>query len=135
MFVQARRITEEEAKTIGEDMRLAPEEIEAMVEAARQSDPALVLTADDRPFVVCGFIPRDAFGSSCYAWMQWTSEIYDRPIAATRKCLEVFGEMRKKYTRIYGHCSYGDRPVRLLTRMGAKFWTGPDGRPTYVIED
>ena len=105
-----------------------------MAAAAERSDPALAFIGD-RPIAVCGFMPLTLFGATAYAWMQWTHEIYDLPICTTRMFVGVFGEARKRYSRIIGHCSYGPKPQRLLTRLGAKFMDGPDGRPMYIMEN
>lgn len=136
MWVEPRRIYADEARAIGEEMRLDPDDVTALVEAVGQSDPAMVLTYDSRPFVTCGFIPLGVLSDSAYAWMQWTPEIYDRPVASTRMCVQVFTEARTRYRRIFGHCSFGPRPERLLRRLGARFSVDPaDGRPCYVIGD
>lgn len=124
-----------EAQRIADDMRLASDEAAAMVAAVGKSAPALAILHDGAPFVVCGFIPINLTTNSAYAWMEWTPDIYDLPVQSTRLCVEVFATMRRQYSYIFGHCSYGQRPVRLLQRLGAKFSTDPqDGRPCYVIE-
>lgn len=115
-------------------MRLHSDEARDMVVAVGESRPALVMFAGTTPIIACGFVPLSPLSGSAYAWMQWTPEIYDHHLATTRACIEVFGAMLKHYNHIYGRCSYGSRPIRLLQRIGAKFHNDATGVPCYVIE-
>jgi hypothetical protein len=116
-------------------MDLAPDEIEAMAAAVAQSDPALLFSFGAQPLWIVGFIPTAIITPSAYAWMQWSPKIYDHRIGAARACRDLFLEIRKRYPRIYGHCTYGPVPTRLLTRLGARFYTDLHGRPAYIMGD
>ena len=133
MPVEARAVTLEQVPAIVDAMRLLEDEREAVLEGAGASELMWAISADDQPFVLCGFIPRDVFGVQAYAWMEWTPALYDHPKASTKLCVAIFTEARRKFPLIYGHCSYGPRPMALLKRIGARFWTAADGRPAYVI--
>lgn len=124
----------EDALAVGEALRLGQGELEAFVAAVARSEPTVLMSFGDTPLAAFGFIPTDLLGQTAYAWMEWTPAIYNHPMATARAWREVFAAARRRYSRIFGHCSYGERPVRLLTHLGAKFWTDAEGRPTYVIE-
>ncbi len=134
MWIEPRRLGPDTARSTAEALRLAPDEAEAMVVAVGWSEPAVAFWVEGRAVAACGFIPTALLGNTAYAWMQWTHEIYELPVGTARMFKGVFGEARKRYGRIVGHCSYGPKPVRLLTRLGARFSTDPDGRPMYVME-
>lgn len=115
-------------------MQLDPTDTMGTIEWLVASDPALVLVADGRPYTVVGFVPLAVMTTSAYAWMQWTPEIYKHRVASTRICREVFNAALAQYSSIFGHCSFGPKPMRLFERLGARFGVDPqNGKPFFVI--
>lgn len=132
-MIELIRISPREAEIYGKAMGLDPDQISGCAEASRTADPALVIIANHLPVAMCGFVPTAVLSGTVYAWMQDCPGMYRYRYTIAKTWLEIFRAVQLVYPRIVGHCSAGGRARNWLTRLGARFDTDDDGRPTYMI--
>lgn len=117
MNAELRHLTQDALATITHDW---PEQ-EAIVEAAKRTDPLFIALLGPIILGFIGFIPQSTLSDTAYVWVHVTPEASQHKLAIIRLARRWVPIFHSRYPNLIGHCFTA--PARnWLRTLGARFW-------------
>lgn len=122
MYVEVRRLSVAQVGDLAPKwMELNPGDLDLLIEYSAKSDPLIGGFMGDDLIAMGGFVPIGILTGTALLWMQSTHATDRHRIALIRVAPKIIECAMERYSRIVGTCSLGERSVRWVTSLGARF--------------
>ena len=122
MWAEIRHLNPGEVEPLAQRwVTLGQGELEILLDFSAKSVPLIGCFMNQDLVGFGGVVPQDLFGCVGVLWMQHTHATPNYQRTLLRVSPLIIAELKHRYLRLVGTCSFGPRSVRWLKTLGAEF--------------